>query len=40
MPGAPTRSTPLGSRAPNFVYLSDSFKYETISINSSFASSA
>jgi len=35
VPGGPTRSTPLGIRAPISVYLSGFFKKSTISVNSS-----
>ncbi len=39
VPGGPTRSTPLGIRAPSRPYLSLSFRNDTISCSSAFASS-
>ena len=40
VPGAPSRSTPLGILAPTLVYLPGSFKKSTISSRSSFSSSS
>ena len=39
VPGGPTKSIPFGIFAPTTVYFSGSFKNETISSNSAFASS-
>ena len=39
VPGGPTSRTPLGIRAPSFIYLSPFFKKSTISSNSFFSSS-
>lgn len=39
VPGGPTRRIPFGIFAPTTVYFSGSFKNETISSNSAFASS-
>ena len=38
VPGGPSRSTPLGIRAPTFVYLEGSFRKSMISSRSSFSS--
>ena len=40
VPGAPTKSMPLGTLAPNLEYLSGFFKNSTTSSNSAFSSSA
>ena len=40
VPGGPTRSTPLGMRAPRAEYFSGSRRKSTISLSSSFSSSA
>ncbi len=38
VPGGPSKRTPLGIRAPKFVYFSGDFKKSTISAKSSFSS--
>ena len=40
VPGGPTKSTPFGILAPSSMYLSGYFRKSTISLTSSFASSA